>query len=171
MPVKPVAGPLRLAETLEAYKVDDLKGLAKHLGTYPPTRKADLVALIQERMADPQSLRQLWAKLDRLQQLAVAEALYSHEGRFDGARFRAKYGAEPNWGAKSSFGRVTAPSALGLFIHSSTIPSDLAAPLRAFVPRPSAASIKTVDALSPTSRPRVLAPTTETCGAWMTSTV
>ena len=53
-------------------------------------------------MADPQSLHQLWGKLDRLQQLAVAEALYSAEGRFEIARFRAKYGAEPNRGAVSS---------------------------------------------------------------------
>lgn len=146
MPVKPAAGPSKLAETLEAYKVDNLKGLAKHLGTHLPMRKADLVALIQERLTDPHSLRQLWATLDRLQQLAVAEALYSREGRFDGARFRAKYGAEPNWGTKSSYGGVTAPSALGLFVHNSTIPSDLAASLREFVPRPSAASIKTADA-------------------------
>ena len=146
MPAKPAAGPSRLAETLEAYRVDDLKGLGKYLVTHLPARKADLVALIQERMTDPQSLRQLWAKLDRMQQLAVAEALYAHEGRFDRARFRAKYGAEPDWGAKSTFGQVTTPSALGLFIHNDTIPPDLAAPLKAFVPRPAAASIKTAEA-------------------------
>jgi hypothetical protein len=135
-----------LIEHLEAYKSDTLKGLARHLGTYPPTRKAELVVLIQQRMTDPSSARQLWDKLDRLQQQAVAETLYAADGRFDRTAFRAKYGADPDWGEKSDWGGITKPSALSLFIHDSMVPADLAALLKTFVAQPSGAAIKSSDA-------------------------
>lgn len=73
MPKPPITRTAPLSEHLEAYKNDTLKGLARHLGTYPPTRKTELVAWIHQRMLDPTGVRQLWDKLDRLQQQAVAE--------------------------------------------------------------------------------------------------
>jgi len=146
MPNPPTTRNAPLSEHLEAYKNDILKGLARHLGTYPPTRKADLVAWIQQQMTDPSSVRQLWDKLDRLQQQAVAETLYAADGRFNPAAFRAKYGADPNWGEKSQWGGTTKPSALSLFIHNAMVPADLAALLKTFVAQPSAARIKSSDA-------------------------
>ena len=91
-------------------------------------------------------MRHLWDKLDRLQQQAVAETLYAADGRFDRTAFRAKYGAEPNWGEKSDWGSITKPSALSLFIHDSMVPADLAALLKTFVAQPSAARIKSSEA-------------------------
>jgi hypothetical protein len=146
MPKPPITRTAPLSEHLEAYKNDTLKGLARHLGTYPPTRKADLIAWIQQRMLDPTSVRQLWDKLDRLQQQAVAETLYAADGRFDRAAFRAKYGADPNWGEKSDWGGITKPSALSLFIHNNMVPADLAVLLKTFVAQPSTARIKSSDA-------------------------
>jgi hypothetical protein len=146
MPKPPATRVAPLIEHLEAYKNDTLKGLAKHLGTYPPTRKADLIALIQQRVLDPAGARHLWDKLDRLQQQAVAETLYAADGRFDRTAFRAKYGADPNWGEKSDWGAITKPSALSLFIHNALVPADLAMLLKTFVAQPSTARIKSSDA-------------------------
>jgi hypothetical protein len=145
MPVSSTTSPAPLITYLEACKNDQLKGLYKNLGTRPPTRKAELIELIHQRMTDPQSLRQLWDKLDKLQQQAVAETLYASDGRFDRTGFRAKYGADPNWGDTNRWGSATNPSALGLFIYAGTIPSDLAALLKTFVPQPVAARVKSSD--------------------------
>ena len=146
MPKPPTTRNAPLSEHLEAYKNDTLKGLARHLGTYPPTRKADLIAWIEQRILDPTGVRQLWDKLDRLQQQAVAETLYAADGRFDRAAFRAKYSADPNWGEKGQWGGITKPSALNLFIHNDMVPADLAVLIKAFVAQPSAARIKSSDA-------------------------
>jgi hypothetical protein len=145
MPNPPTTRNAPLNEHLEAYKNDTLKGLARHLGTYPPTRKADLIDWIQQRMLDPTGVRQLWDKLDRLQQQAVAETLYAADGRFDRAAFRAKHGADPNWGERDQWGGLTKPSALSLFVHSAMVPADLAALLMTFVAQPAAARIKSSD--------------------------
>jgi hypothetical protein len=146
MPKPPITRTALLSAHLEAYKNDTLKDLARHLGTYPPTRKADLIALIEQRMLDPTGVRQLWDKLDRPQQQAVAETLYAADGRFDRAAFRAKYGADPNWGEKNQWGGILKPSALSLFIHNALVPADLAALLKTFVAQPSGARIKSSDA-------------------------
>jgi hypothetical protein len=145
MPVSSTTSPAPLISYLEACKSDQLKGLYKNLGTRPPTRKAELIELIHLRMTDPQSVRQLWDKLDKLQQQAVAETVHAPDGRFDRAAFKAKYGADPNWGDMDRWGSATNPSALGLFIYDSMIPSDLAALLKDFVPRPAMARVQSND--------------------------
>lgn len=145
MPAPSEAKSASLIIYLEACRNDELKALYKHLGARPPTRKAELIALIHQRMTDPQSVRQLWDKLDELQQQAVAETLYASDGRFDQTGFRAKYGADPDWGDRDHWGTTAAPSALGLFIYSGAIPADLAVLLEPFVPQPAAARIESSD--------------------------
>lgn len=137
--------PEMLKEFLESYTVPILKELTRLLTSNPPARKAELVTFIQRELENPERLRELWGKLDKLQQAAVAEALHSPTSQFDAAGFRAKYGADPNWGQRSRWGTLEKPSPLGLFIYNGTIPRDLRGRLKAFVPPPRAANVRTVD--------------------------
>jgi len=134
-----------LRGVLESYTVPVLRGLAGLLDRGLPTRKAELVSLILEHLQDPLRLRQLWAELDERQQAAVAETVHSASGQLDGAAFRAKYGADPHWGRISRWGLIEDPSPLCLFICSGRMPRDLRGWLKAFVPAPRAARIKTAD--------------------------
>jgi len=134
-----------LRGVLESHTVPMLRGLAGLLDRGLPTRKAELVSVILKHLEDPQRLRQLWADLDGRQQEALAETVHSASGQFDGAAFRAKYGADPNWGRISRWGSVEDPSPLCLFIYNARLPRDLRGRLKTFVPAPRAARIKTVD--------------------------
>jgi hypothetical protein len=142
--------PITLKDSLESYTVPPLKKLAGLLTTNPPTRKADLVSLIQRELENPERLRQLWDKLDTLQQAAVAEAVHS-AGNFEAAVFRAKYGSDPDWGEKSRYGEMQKPSLLCLFIqHGGLVPRDLKKRLRAFVPPPRRPEVRTGEELPAT---------------------
>ena len=57
--------------------------------TLKPTRKAELIALIEQHFVD-ECLRALWDRLDDVQQLAVAETIYCLDGVFNADR--SKYG-------------------------------------------------------------------------------
>ncbi len=139
-----------LEESLYNHTVPILKKLARLLTSNLPTRKAELVAVIQKAMEDPDRLRQLWEKLDTLQQAAVAEVVHSPSSRFDAALFRAKYGDDPDWGQMSRYGAET-PSLLCLFIYrNSVIPHDLRERLKTFVPPPRAVKANTADELPAT---------------------
>jgi hypothetical protein len=142
--------PITLKDSLESYTVPPLKKLAGLLTTNPPTRKADLVSLIQRELEAPERLRQLWDKLDTLQQAAVTEATHSAED-FEAPVFRAKYGSDPDWGEKSRYGEMQKPSLLCLFIHhGGLMPRDLKRRLQAFVPPPRLPEVHTADELPAT---------------------
>jgi hypothetical protein len=137
--------PTMLKESLENYTVPPLKKLAGLLATNLPSRKADLVSLIQRELENPERLRQLWDDLDTLQQAAVAEVTHS-AGDFEAAAFRAKYGSDPDWGEKSRYGELKKPSLLCLFIHrGNPMPRDLKKRLKEFVPPPRSPEVNTVD--------------------------
>ncbi len=142
--------PELLRDFLESYTVPYLKQLAGLLASNLPTRKAELLDIIQEHMASPERLRRLWTELDTLQQAAVAEAVYSASSSFDATNFRAKYGQDPNWGQISHYGQIEKPTRLWLFIHNGRMPHDLSKQLESFVPRPRAAQVRTVDELPAT---------------------
>jgi hypothetical protein len=142
---------------LELLTVDDLKALLRLLpGDLKATRKADLVTAIEQQLHG-EKLEELWAKLDKTQQLAVAETIYSASGVFDAIRFQAKYGVSPVFGTKKegwSYGET--PSLLRLFIYwgarygsgaGGAVPGDLKQRLREFVPKPAAASLAVQDEL------------------------
>lgn len=137
--------PELLEEFLYDYTVPILKKLAKLLTSNLPTRKAEIVAVIQREMEDPDRLRQLWQSLDTLQQAAVAEVVHSPSGHFDAAGFQAKYGGDPDWGQMRRYGQEK-PSLLCLFIyHNSVIPRDLKKRLKTFVPPPRAVKVNAMD--------------------------
>jgi hypothetical protein len=136
-----VLGPLSVEEALGELRVEELKKLAALISTPVPARKGELVALLA-RQLEGDRLRGLWERLGELERAAVAEAVHGPERRFHAARFRAKYGRDPDWGSLSRYEVGTAASLLRLFVHrSGFIPADLCDRLGAFVPPPRDASI------------------------------
>lgn len=143
-----------LKATLEQLNVDGLKALLELLPTGgKPTRKAELVAAIEEQL-NSENLRAIWERLDPTQKLAVAEVLYADPPVFNGQRFRAKYGQDPVFDAKKDrYGYGQFPSLLRLFLYREGryggvglgIPADLARRLLAFVPKPAAPSLPFLD--------------------------
>ncbi len=71
----------------------------------------------------------VWSQLSELEVKAIAEAVHCWGGRFDPARFRAKYGAVPDhftYDPYAWFPRKPAPrSVLPLFFYQGEVPQDL----------------------------------------------
>lgn len=142
---------------LNLLTVDELKARAALLSKNVPTRKTELVEFILRHLIGI-PLRQLWARLDELQQNAVREALHSREGFFNAQRFQAKYGALPQFGGQGKrYGRGSDPTVLRLFLYSPAkygaalvIPDDLKNRLPQFVLPPTAPAIASVEALPET---------------------
>ena len=138
-------------EALQSQTVDWLKKLAAALGEKKlPTRKADLITLIEQQL-EGDKLPGVWQRLDTLQQAAVAEAVHGDGPVFQADQFAAKYGASPNWGERSrSWGGLTKPSLLGVFFIAYIMPEDLRRRLASFVPRPRQLALSSVDELPQT---------------------
>ena len=155
----PAPLPPTLRAALEARTVDQLKELATLLPiANTKGRKADLITAIERGLAGDR-LREVWNQLDKTQQAAVAEALYSSEGVFDAARFQARHGGLPTFATEQS-GRgiygLKQPTRLRLFLHNLSnydegprgyIPADLCVRLRSFVPNPPPLGLATLDEL------------------------
>jgi hypothetical protein len=136
-----------LESALSASTAEDLRKLAALTAEKPPTRKADIAAVIVRHLAG-ERLRTVWQGLDELQQAAVAEVVHADSSRFDAARFRAKYGKDPDWGSEEdSFRYHRKLSALRFFFYGSAMPADLKARLKAFVPAPRPMEITVLDQL------------------------
>ena len=126
---------------------DDLKKLAALTKEKLPTRKADLAAVVVRHL-DGERLRMVWQGLDELQRAAVAEVVHSRSTQFLAARFRAKYGRDPDWGSTDKYGHHRSPSPLCFFFYGNgEMPGNLKERLKAFVPPPIEARIKTLDQL------------------------
>ncbi len=138
------SAPATVREALNTHTIDELK---KRLALLPvaenPTRKGEIADLIADQM-EGERLRTVWGRLDETQQGAVAETLYAADGRFDSARFLAKYGKSPDWGSvRGKWGYDRVPSLLQLFLYGGLLPEDLKAVLKAFVPRPAETVLET----------------------------
>ena len=144
-----------LVDALSRLNVSDLKPLVAWLPEAPPSgRKDDLIGTIMRGLS-PSGLRLLWAGLDELQRLAVAEALYAPDGVFDPDQFGAKHGRLPAFSTDPrANGRSESPTRLALFLFAhdrgSCVPIDLQSALTAFVPQPEPARIASVEVLPPT---------------------
>ncbi|MBW4490852.1 MAG: helicase-associated domain-containing protein [Trichocoleus desertorum ATA4-8-CV12] len=142
-----------LLEALNHQTVDQLKALAQLLPNGRiPTRKAELVSYVMERM-QVKSLRSLWQQGDRLQQATIVEVVHSSNDYYQQQRFVSKYGAEATWTTdeRSSYYAFNHnPSILGLFFYSGTMPQDLKAQLKTFVPLPETTQIESLETLPPT---------------------
>jgi hypothetical protein len=118
------------------------------------SRKLDIANVVL-RYLEGERLRAVWEGLDELQRAAVAEVVHSPSATFDAGRFRAKYGGDPNWGSKEGYDLK--PSPLCFFFYKSmlpdfqrTMPDDLKARLKVFVPEPREAAMATLELLPPT---------------------
>jgi hypothetical protein len=137
-----------LLEALNNYSVEQLKSLLPLLPTQEkPARKTELVEVIF-RCLKGNGLQQLWGQLDSVQQAAVSETVHSPNSQLEQERFKAKYGQVPNLGTWASYGRNNKPTLLRLFFYSYDImPEDLKERLKAFVPSPKKANMKSLDEL------------------------
>jgi hypothetical protein len=131
---------------LDSINMDELKKLAALTGQKVSGKKADIIAIVVRQLAG-ERLRAVWEALDELQRAAVAETVHSLSSQFEGGRFRAKYGQDPNWGSREhSYDHK--PSALCLFFYGNKVmPDDLKARLMTFVPEPRQAAIAALDRL------------------------
>ncbi len=136
-------------ESLQSLTVDLLKQRLKLLDTSErPTRKADIAEVIRTHMLSPRC-RDYFQKLDELEKRAVAETVHAWGGDFDAARFKAKYGAIPDYFVNRSSGyRSNRPppyrGSMPLFFYAGTIPGDLRELLVPFVPPPETDALRTV---------------------------
>jgi hypothetical protein len=148
----------------EALEFRNNEHLQKLLNLLPnkerPTRKAELVALIEKELAG-ENLQGLYERLEELQQKAVSEAAWDKAGIFRADRFKAKYGGLPVFAIEKdrrNFGDYYgSPTLLCLFLFSADrynnpwlgwiVPKDLQQRLQSFVPRPSAITLNTADEL------------------------
>ena len=134
-----------LQQGLNFRTVDRLNALLKLLPVNPEgSRKAELVEAILDYMMGP-GLKKVWQDLDEFQQAAVAETVHFTQGIYESEPFEAKYGEQPDWETRSSYGyRYNQPAAkLDLFFHPissygsvGVMPEDLRLKLKAFVPKP-----------------------------------
>ena len=130
----------------EHMNADYLKKLAKHTNQKIPTRKAGIAAVIKQYLVG-ERLKAVWQVLDDLQRAAVAEVVHSSSTHFLADRFAAKYGRSPNWGSAGKYGYRRNPSPLAFFFYGGVMPDDLKARLKAFVPKPAAAKVRTMSEL------------------------
>jgi hypothetical protein len=141
-----------IAEAMNKQTVDQLKQLLLHLPTTErPTRKAELVALIQQYLQG-QELKALWKQLDPLQQAAIAEVVHSIDNQFEAVRFQAKYGQLPDFGSRDRYGTQKKYSKLGLFFYGYgyVMPEELKQRLRDFVLPPIEVKLKSILEIPPT---------------------
>ncbi len=137
----------RVLDVLDKITIEELKKLVPLLPTSErATRKADIISIIIKYL-EGDNLKNLWSKLDKLQQAAVSEIVHSSINLYESARFVAKYGEHPNWGEKNSWGSYSKPSLLHLFFYNKFMPLDLKERLKTFVPKPTGNIIKVVDEL------------------------
>jgi len=131
-------------EALNNYTVEDLKKLIPLLQTTEKAgRKAELVQVISTYL-QKNNLRQLWQRLDKTQQTAIAEVVHSSESQFNRHHFKAKYGELPNFGQINAYDSMVQPSLLKLFFYGQDImPEELKYSLKAFVPEPPKITLKT----------------------------
>lgn len=141
-----------LLEALDHQTVDQLKALAQLLPEGKiPTRKAELVNYVRQRLQG-QSLQTLWQQCDRLQQATIAEVVHSPIDYYQQQRFVSKYGAEATWtkDERRSYYSYNNPSILGLFFYTGTMPQDLKAQLKTFVPPPEPTRLESQETLAST---------------------
>lgn len=117
---------MKLSEILYQKTNDDLKQLTKLIGGCGGvTRKAELVDCITQTLLNLESLRQVWDRLDKLSQQAVAAA-YHNDGEFNAQAFAAQYGQLPARPKKEFlWSWHYTPILLDLFIYDNRLPADL----------------------------------------------
>lgn len=133
---------VRMEEAYQRLNLDHLIPLGPLLVSRPPTRKRELVPLLTAEMSRPERVKKLYEALEEINKAAVQEAVHDVHGRLDPVRFLAKYGCSPRFGAPKS------PTPLVLLMPDrSSLPVELQAMLKGYVPPPRDVAVTTVDVL------------------------
>jgi hypothetical protein len=136
---------ISLFEIGDSYLAEEIKKIALLLSKKIPTRKAEILSFIAEKLSKEDTVVQYWNCLDELQKAAVSEALYSPP--FEPQKFKLKYGSLPQYARPHSGNRQT-PTYLNLFIFDDHVPKELARHVRKIVPRPQKDTIQTVSSIT-----------------------
>ena len=146
-----------LETAISSLTVEDLKWYAAFLPEKTPTRKGELIAQLKQMLLDPARLRQLWVQVPTNHQQVVAEVVHKLEGRYNGEVLRAKYPNVPApqgpqigyYGFGLQSGKRYATAYDMLFYRSAdlglSVPRDVLALLRDFVPQPPKAHMRSHD--------------------------
>lgn len=139
---------------------DELNTRLKILGIKPASpRKADLIAALKAALHGD-SLKQIWASLEALEQAAVAEVAYAPDLVYRAWRIKAKHGEVPAFDRahenklKSNYSSKSKKATrINLFLFrvrysqgERSMPSDLAEEIRGFVPEPEKFRVATIKA-------------------------
>src|SRR5258706_10954080 len=111
---------MSVRDGLDRETAETLKWFARLLGGDKGIiRKAELISLIAGHLHGDH-LRELWRRLDHIQQAALAETIHSQNLRFDEARFKAKYDQVPDFGSEQYYYYAqskTGPTLARLLLH------------------------------------------------------
>jgi len=134
------------------YRVNDLKVMAKLICAEVPTRKAEIIEAISAALRG-ENLKTLFNRLSKIEQYAVAEAVFAPDGKINFQKFDAKYLGGPT--LDQSLGDIGESDLLDLFIIRNQIPADIRSSLRAFVPKPKRDHVKYVTKLPKSIGPAI----------------
>ena len=142
---------LTFSQALEDYyMVDALKSMAKLVCEAVPARKADIISAISTALQGG-NLKSVFNRLSKIEQYAVAEAVFAPDGKIDFQKFEAKYLAGENF--DQTLGDMGKNNLLPLFIIRGQIPADIRNNLKAFVPKPKSDHVKYVEKLPQSVKP------------------
>ena len=138
----------------EQYGTEDLSKLVRHCCPGKrPTRKNEMLDVLVQ-MLQEDNLPTALAGLTDLQKVAVAETTWSEDGFFHTQQFEAKHGRSPWATAQKADGAATSYRTgermlgwLDLLIPRQVMSHEVQGRLRAILPRPKAAQIRTIDPL------------------------
>src|SRR5450755_2645579 len=100
---------------LSRLTVRDLQTRATAIATKVQSRKPQLVAMLAEQL-EGERLHALSDRLGGLERAAIAEVVHSPDCCFDTARFRAKYGNDPDWDERDRWSSWVSAWPLRLFL-------------------------------------------------------
>ena len=132
---------------LYSLKVDELKQRLRLLEIQKkPTLKGEIIAALEGELLSSRIQRYV-DRLNDLERLALAEALYAPDGRLSRSAFVAKHGDLPDYFQISgySYRRQKSFSYLCLFFIGWTIPPTLMERLSPLVPRPAGFEMATLE--------------------------
>lgn len=137
---------MSVRQGLDRENAETLRWFARLLGADKKViRKPEQIILTAKNLMGDR-LRELWSRLDRIQQAAIAETIYATNLKFDAARFRIKYGQLPSLGSERYYYYANSkegPTLARLLLHPHGMPGERATRLKEFVPKPAPAQLKT----------------------------
>lgn len=103
-------------------------------GKHKLSRKAEIIALLKSELLSLK-LEEFWQRLNKMEQLAVAQAIYHWDGEFNPQSFLAKYEKLPAYFLSRS-SSTDQKSLLALFFYKGSLASELADASKEYVQAP-----------------------------------